>query len=102
LKQKRQAIVDPYNIMPGAPTAEDRGDGGLSARNLLAKVEEEIKTKEAELADAQKRARGPAIPRTSLRASLLRRLRLQQPHPPPSLQEKCPATVRNVVRGLPI
>jgi len=54
LRQKRQAILDPYNIMPGAPTAEDRGDGGLSARNLLAKVEEEIKTKEAELADAQK------------------------------------------------
>jgi hypothetical protein len=54
LRQKRQAIIDPYNIMPGAPTAEDRGDGGLSARNLLAKVDEEIKTKETELAEAQK------------------------------------------------
>jgi len=58
LKQKRQAILDPYNIMPGAPTAADRGDGGLGARNLLAKVEEEIKTQEAELAEAQKQLAG--------------------------------------------
>jgi hypothetical protein len=54
LRQKRQAILDPYNIMPAAPTAADRGDSGLGARELLAKVDEEIKIKEAELADAQK------------------------------------------------
>jgi hypothetical protein len=54
LADKRQAILDPYRIMPESQTTEDRQkDGSLGVRDLLAAVEEEIKTTGTQLRAAR-------------------------------------------------
>ncbi len=54
LKEKRAAIVDPYRIMPKPQGPQDKtGDAALGARDLLAAVDDEIKSKQSELAAAQ-------------------------------------------------
>ena len=54
LRQKRLAILDPLRVMPQAPSPDDRkNDAGLGARELLSTVEQEIKTLEGQVAEAQ-------------------------------------------------
>jgi hypothetical protein len=59
LKQKRLAILDPFRIMPQGSTSDDRTkDAGLGARELLAAVDEEIKSQETALAETQAQLAG--------------------------------------------
>ena len=54
LRDKRQAILDPYRVMPQARTAEDRQrDSDLKPAELLGTVDEEIRSTETGLRDAQ-------------------------------------------------
>jgi hypothetical protein len=54
LRQKRGAILDPFQIMP-KPLSEDEkaSDAGLGSKELLATVDQEIRSGEADLAVAQ-------------------------------------------------
>jgi hypothetical protein len=50
LNDKRLAILDPYRIMPPPQTAEDKkADPGLKVKELLALVDQEIKSTEGDL-----------------------------------------------------